>query len=192
MALFDKPDLQKLKNDHNYARLIDWAHFEKDPALSREARRIIEADPEGLAEYIYETVYWTRRNSGHSGRRLPRRGMNLIRQASSMATSIGEPMLAPLSSSIRAYDQFGDPDLKTRLLYYSVVFDIFLRMGGVARETLQSLAQEEDADVRKEAHDALESLPDEEPEWDEWDDWDDDDQDEDDEDDEEDEEDQPA
>jgi hypothetical protein len=174
MALFDKPDLEKLKREHKYARLIDWADYTKDPALSRQARRVLESDPDGLAEYIYETVYWTRRNSGHSGRRLPRRGMNLIRQASGMAASIGEPMLAPLAGSLRVYDQFGDPDIKTRLLYYSVVFDIFLRMGGVARETLVSLAREKDADIRKQARDTLADLPEVESVWDEWDDWEDD------------------
>jgi hypothetical protein len=174
MALFDKPDLEKLKSEHKYARLIDWANYTKDPALSREARRVLSADPDGLAEYIYETVYWTRRNSGHSGRRLPRRGMNLIRQASGIAVSIGEPMLAPLAGSLRVYDQFGDPDLKTRLLYYSVVFDILHRMGGIARETLESLKRDKDPDISKQAKATLADLPEEEPEWDEWDDWDDD------------------
>ena len=174
MALFDKPDLQKLKEQRQYARLIDWANFTKDPAVSRAARELVESDPADLAEYIYETVYWTRRNSGHSGRRLPRRGMNLIRQASDMAVSIGEPILAPLADSVRVYDQFGDPDIKTRLLYYHVVFDILLRMGAPARAALESLTREKDADVRKLAKEALENLPEDEPEWDEWDDWDDD------------------
>ena len=178
MALFDKPDLQKLKDQRSYARLIDWANYTKDPAVSREARELVEADPADLAEYIYETVYWTRRNSGHSGRRLPRRGINLIRQASGMAASIGEPMLAPLADSLRVYDQFGDPDIKTRLLYYNVVFDIFLRMGSLARTTLESLTRDKDADIARLAKDTLADLPDDEPEWDEWDDWDDRDEDE--------------
>ncbi len=175
MALFDKPDLQKLKEQRQYARLIDWANYTKDPAVSREARQLVESDPADLAEYIYETVYWTRRNSGHSGRRLPRRGMNLIRQASDMAVSIGEPIMVPLADSVRVYDQFGDPDIKTRLLYYHVVFDILLRMGAPARAALESLTREKDADVSKLAKEALENLPEDEPEWDEWDDWDDDD-----------------
>ena len=177
MALFDKPDLQKLKEQRKYARLIDWANYTKDPALSRAAREVIESDPADLAEYIYETVYWTRRNSGHSGRRLPRRGINLIRQASAMAVAIGEPMLAPLADSLRVYDQFGDADIKTRLLYYNVVFDILLRMGGLARATLERLAREKDADLSKLAADTLKNLPDDEPDWDEWDDWDDEDDD---------------
>jgi hypothetical protein len=177
MALFERPDLEKLKRDHQYARLIDWANYKKDPTLSSEARAVVESDPAGLAEYLYETVYWTRRNSGHSGRRLPRRGMALIRQASGMAVSIGEPMLGPLADSLRVYDQYGDSDIKTRMLYYSVVFDIFLRLGGIARGTLESLQRDPDPDLSKQARATLKDLPDDEDEadqWDEWDDWDDD------------------
>jgi hypothetical protein len=181
MALFDKPDLEKLKQDHKYARLIDWANYDKDPALRRQARQIIESDPAGLAEYLYETVYWTRKNSGHNGRRLPRRGMSLIRQATGMAVAVGEPMLEPLADSLRVYPQYGDPDLKTMLLYYSVVFDILHRMGTMARPTLLSLERERDAELKKHARQALKNLPDEEPEWDEWDDWEDDEDDADDE-----------
>ena len=81
----------------------------------------------------------------------------------------------PLADSVRVYDQFGDPDIKTRLLYYHVVFDILLRMGAPARAALESLTREKDADVSKLAKEALENLPEDEPEWDEWDDWDDDD-----------------
>ncbi len=136
---------------------------------------MLESDPDGLAEYLYETVYWTRRNSGHSGRRLPRRGIERCsaRQAA-WPSSIGEPMLAPLAGSLRVYDEYGDPDIKTRLLYYSVVFDILLRMGGVARETLASLAREKDPDISKQAKATLADLPEDAPEWDEWDDWEDD------------------
>jgi hypothetical protein len=174
MALFDKPDLEKLKQEHKYARLIDWANYQKDPAVRRQARQIIEADPAGLAEYLYETVYWTRRNSGHNGRRLPRRGISLIRQATGMAVAVGEPMLEPLAESLRVYAQYGDPDLKTMLLYYSVVFDVLHRMGTVARTTLLSLEREKDPEIKKHARQALKDLPDEEPQWDEWDDWEDD------------------
>jgi hypothetical protein len=184
MALFERPDLEKLKRDHQYARLIDWANYTKDSSLSSEARAVLESDPAGLAEYLYETVYWTRRNSGHSGRRLPRRGMALIRQASGMAVSIGEPMLAPLADSLRVYDRYGDSDIKTRMLYYSVVFDILLRMGSIARGTLESLQRENDADLSKQAKATLKDLPEEEAEqddWDEWDDWDDDEDEDDDE-----------
>jgi hypothetical protein len=188
MALFDKPDLEKLKTEHQYARLMDWANYKKDPVTSREAWAIVESDPAGLAEYLYETVYWTRRNSGHSGRRLPRRGQNLIRQASTMAVAIGESMLAPLADSLRVYDEYGDPDIKTRMLYYAVVFDIFLRMGGIARGTLESLQREPDPDLSKQARATLKDLPEDEAEaddWDDWDDWDDDEDEVDDEDEEE-------
>lgn len=174
MALFDKPDLEKLKREHNYARLIDWANYSKDPTLSREARRLVASDPYELTEYLYETVQWTRKNSGHGGRRLPRRGMNLIRQVSTMAVSLGEPMLSPLAESLRLYPQYGDPDLKTRLLYYSVVFDVFLRMGALSRDVLKALTREKDPDIVKQAKATLNDLPEDEPEFDDWDDWDDD------------------
>jgi hypothetical protein len=179
MALFEKPDLEKLKSQRNYARLIDWANYTKQPALSSEARRLIESDPYGLAEYLYETVEWTRKNSGHSGRRLPRRGLSLIRQVTTMAATIGEPMLAPLEESLRVYDKYGDPDIKTRLLYYNVVFDIFLRMGAVAGTALESLSRAQDPDVRKLAQSTLADLPEDEPEEDEeWGEWDDEEDDE--------------
>jgi hypothetical protein len=183
MALFDKPDLEKLKRERNYARLIDWAYYTKDPALSRKARELVAADPYDLAQYLYETVEWTKKNSGHSGRRLPRRGISLLRQVSGMAVSIGEPMLAPLADSLRVYGEYGDPELKTKLLYLSVVFDIFMRMGSLSRSTLKALTRDKDPEVSKQAKATLTDLPDEEPEYDEWDEWEDEDAEDDDEDD---------
>jgi hypothetical protein len=183
MALFDKPDLEKLKRERNYARLIDWANYTKDPALSRKARELVAADPYDLAQYLYETVEWTKKNSGHSGRRLPRRGISLLRQVSGMAVSIGEPMLAPLADSLRVYGEYGDPELKTKLLYLSVVFDIFMRMGSLSRSTLKALTRDKDPEVSKQAKATLTDLPDEEPEYDEWDEWEDEDAEDDDEDD---------
>jgi hypothetical protein len=177
----DLEKLKKLKEQRNYARLIDWANYTKDPITSRQARDIIAQDPYDLAEYLYETTEWTKKNSGHSGRRLPRRGVALLRQVTGMAVVIGEPMLRPLADSVRAYDKFGDPDIKTRLLYFSIVFDTLTRMGGIARVDLEALAKEKDADISKLARQALKDLPeDEDDEEDEWDEWDDDDEDEDD------------
>ena len=174
----DLEKLKKLKEQRNYARLIDWANFNKNPATSRAARDLIAQDPADLAEYLYETAEWTRKNSGHSGRRLPRRGVALLRQVTGMAVELGEPMLPPLVASLRAYPAYGDPDLKTRLLYFSLVFDVLTRMGNVARPDLEALAKDEDQDISKLARQALKDIPDEDDEdedegWDEWDDEDD-------------------
>jgi hypothetical protein len=172
----DLDKLRKLKDQRNYARLIDWANYTKDPVTSRQAKALIAEDPYDLAEYLYETVQWTRKNSGHSGRRLPRRGINLLRQITGMAVTLGEPMLVPLADSVRAYPEYGDPDIKTKLLYYSVVFDTLTRMGGIARQDLEALSKEKDPDVRKLARQALKDLPDDEEDEEEWDEWDDDDE----------------
>lgn len=179
MALFEKPDLDKLKQKRNYSRLIDWANYTKDPGVSRRAKQILESDPYGLAEYLYETTEWTKKNSGHSGRRLPRRGVALLRQVSGMSVSIGQPMLRPLAESLSAYSKYGDPDIKTKLLYLAVVFDIFQRMGGIARETVKALTRDADSDVSKLARQCLKDFPEDvdEDEDDQWDDWDDDDED---------------
>ena len=175
----DLEKLKKLKEQRNYARLIDWANYGKDPVTSRAARALIAEDPYDLAEYLYETTEWTRKNSGHSGRRLPRRGVALLRQVTGMAVVIGEPMLRPLVDSVRAYDKFGDPDIKTKLLYFSVVFDTLTRMGGIARADLEAFTKDKDADISKLARQALKDLPEDVEEEEEWDEWDDDEEDDD-------------
>ena len=174
MAIFEKPDLKKLKDEHKYARLIDWANYTKDPATSRQAREILASDPYGLTEYLYETAEWTRKNSGHSGRRLPHRGIALLKQVTTMMASVGAPIVTPVCDSIRAYDKYGDPDIKTKLLYYSLAFDVLEHIGGNAREGLEKLAREKDADIKKLARAALENLPEDLDEWDDDDDEDDD------------------
>ena len=172
----DLEKLKKLKEQRNYARLIDWANYTKDPAASRQARDLIAQDPYALAEYLYETTEWTKKNSGHSGRRLPRRGVALLRQVTGMAVVIGEPMLGPLVDSVRAYDKFGDPDIKTKLLYFSIVFDTLTRMGGIARADLEAFTKDKDADISKLARQALKDLPEDADDEEEWDEWDEDDE----------------
>ena len=179
----DLEKLKKLKEQRNYARLIDWANFNKNPATSRAARDLIAQDPADLAEYLYETAEWTRKNSGHSGRRLPRRGVALLRQVTGMAVELGEPMLPPLVASLRAYPAYGDPDIKTRLLYFSLVFDVLTRIGNPAHDDLEALTKDKDPDISKLAKQALKDLPEDEDEdkgakWDTWDDDDEDDEDE--------------
>jgi hypothetical protein len=62
--------------------------------------------------------------------------------------------------SLRAYGEYGDPDLKTRLLYFSLVFDVLERIGAPAADGLRTLARDSDEEVRDPAVDALRRLVD--------------------------------
>ncbi len=161
MALFDPPDLEKLKRDGEYARLIDWANYTKNAAIGKRALAILREDPYGLVYYLYETAAWTQRNSGHKGRRLPRRGIMLLKDASNMLVRIGSPVVPPLVDSLSDYEHYGDPEIKTKLLYLSLVIDVLERMGNKAAvRGLRALAGQADEDVRGPSRDALKRLSD--------------------------------
>lgn len=161
MGLFDMPDLEKLKRDGEYARLIDWASYTKNAEVGRQALAILKQDPYGLVYYLYETAAWTQRNSGHKGRRLPRRGILLLKNATNMLVKIGSPVVPPLVDSLSDYEHYGDPEIKTKLLYMSLVIDVLERMGNkAAARGLRTLAGQPDEDVRGPSKDALKRLSD--------------------------------
>ena len=75
MAIFDKPDFERMLQNADWPRLIHYANYTKDPELSREAMKVATRDPYKLVEYLYETALWTQKNSSSRGKRLPRRGV---------------------------------------------------------------------------------------------------------------------
>ena len=160
MALFDPPDLEKLKRNGDMARLIDWANYTKNPEVARKALALLKRDPNGLVEYLYVTALWTQQNAQQHGRRLPRRGISMLKDATGILVRLRGPVITPLVVSLLAYDQYGDPDLKTRLLYFSLVIDILERIGEPAADGLRKLARESDEDVRDLAVEALGRLAD--------------------------------
>src|SRR5664279_4890997 len=159
MGLFDVPDLEKLKRDGEYARLIDWANYTKRSDIGKQALAILKQDPYGLVYYLYQTAAWTQRNAGHKGRRLPRRGITLLKDATNMLVKIGSPVVPPLVDSLSDYEHYGDPEIKMKLLYMSLVIDVLARMGNKASiRGLRTLADLPDKDIREPAKDALERL----------------------------------
>ena len=160
MALFDPPDLEKLKRNGDMARLIDWANYTKNPEVARKALALLKRDPNGLVEYLYDTALWTQQNAQQHGRRLPRRGISMLKDATGILVRLRAPVITPLVVSLLAYDEYGDPDLKTRLLYFSLVIDVLERIGEPAADGLRKLARESDEDVRDLAVEALGRLAD--------------------------------
>ena len=74
MGIFDKPDFEQLLKDDDWPRLVHYANYVKEPALSAEATTIVSREVPRLVQYLYETALWTQKNSGNRGRRLPKRG----------------------------------------------------------------------------------------------------------------------
>jgi hypothetical protein len=160
MALFDPPDLEKLKRNGDMARLIDWAHYTKNPEVARKALALLKRDPNGLVEYLYDTAVWTQQNAQQHGRRLPRRGISMLKDATGILVRLRGPVITPLVVSLLAYDQYGDPDPKTSLLYFNLVVDVLERIGEPAADGLRKLVRESDEDVRDMAAEALRRMSD--------------------------------
>jgi hypothetical protein len=161
MALFDPPDLEKLKRNGDMARLIDWANYTKNPEVAGKALALLKRDPNSLVEYLYDTTVWTQQNAQQHGRRLPRRGVSMLKDATGILVRIRGRVIPPLVASVRDYEQYGDPDLKVRLLYFSLVFDVLERIGEPASDGLRDLARRSDEeDVRELAVEALGRLVD--------------------------------
>ena len=113
-----------------------------------------------LVEYLYESAVWTQQNSGHRGRRLPRRGIRQINDAVALLRRIGTKAVTPLVESVRVYDKYGDPDDDLRTLYFTIVFDTLEKMGVRAAEGLRDLARMSDKTISVPARAALGHLVD--------------------------------
>jgi hypothetical protein len=123
LGIFDKPDFEQLLKDNDWPRLVHYANYVKDPALSAEATKVASRDVTRIVEYLYETALWTQKNSSSHGRRLPRRGIRQIGDATTLLRRLGSRSVTPLVESVRLYDSYGDPDDRIRVLYFAIVFD---------------------------------------------------------------------
>ncbi len=160
MGIFDKPDFDKMLAQGDWPRVVHYANYTRDRELSAQAMKAASRDLYRLVEYLYETAVWTQQNSGNHGRRLPGRGVRQINDATKLLVRIGTPSVKPLVESVRAYDEYGDPDEDSRVLYFSIVFDALQRLGARAANGLRELAGVRDKSVSAPAVEALERLVD--------------------------------
>jgi hypothetical protein len=73
---------------------------------------------------------------------------------------IGTPSVRPLVESVRAYDEYGDPDEDVRVLYFAIAFDALQRLGARSADGLRELAGVGDASISAPAAEALQHLVD--------------------------------
>jgi hypothetical protein len=160
VGIFDRPDFEQMLKSGDWPKLVHYANYDKDRELSAQATKIAEREVYGLVEYLYETAVWTQQNSSNHGRRLPKRGIRQIDEATLLLRRIGAPAVAPLIASVRAYDDYGDPHEDARTLYFAVVFDLLEKMGALTVDGLRELAKMKDATISASAHDVLQHLVD--------------------------------
>ena len=160
MGIFDKPDFEKMLAAGDWPRVVHYATYTKDAELSALATKAATRDLYRLVEYLYETAVWTQQNSSSRGRHLPGRGIRQIRDATKLLVRVGAPSVQPLVASVRAYDEYGDPDENARLLYFSIVFDTLEKLGGRAAAGLRELAGDRDRSISDPAMEVLEHLVD--------------------------------
>ena len=160
MAIFDKPDFDKMLQNADWPRLIHYANYTKDPEMSREATKVAARDPYRLVEYLYETALWTQKNASSRGRRLPRRGVRQINEATVLLRRLGSKAVTPLVDSVSAYDRYGDPDDRVRVLYGAIVLDVLEKIGAKSAAGLRELAGVKDETISALARDSLQRLVD--------------------------------
>jgi hypothetical protein len=160
LGIFDKPDFEQMLARGDWPRLVHYANYTKNAELSALAMKVATRDLYRLVEYLYETAVWTQKNSSHRGRRLPGRGIRQINDATKLLVRVGTPSVKPLVESVRAYDQYGDPDEDVQVLYFSIVFDALQRLGARAAGGLRELAGVRDKSISDPAVAALQNLVD--------------------------------
>ncbi len=160
VGIFDKPDFQRMSDRGEWPRLVHYANYLKDPASSAEATKVARREVVRLVEYLYETAVWARQNSSQHGRRLPRRAITQINDATLLLRRIGAAAVPPLVASVRAYDDYGVPEETARTLYLTIVFDTLERMGTKAAGGLRELARVKDKTIRGPAAEVLERFVD--------------------------------
>ena len=158
MAIFDKPDFEKMLQNEDWPMLVHYANYTKDQELRREATKVAGRDPYLLVQYLYETAQWTRQNTSMHGKRLPRRGIRQIDDAVALLHRLGSRAATPLASSVHLYGQYGDPDEEVRTLYFTIVFSILEKMGAKAADELRDLARADDEAIRAPARETLQRL----------------------------------
>ncbi len=160
MGIFDTPDFEQMLKSGDMPRLVHYANYVKDPELSAQAMKVASRDVYSIVEYLYETAVWTQQNSGHRGRRLPKRGIRQINEAAMLLRRIGARAITPLVDSVRMYDKYGDPEVNARALYFAIVFDVLEKMGARTADGLRELAVVKDKTISAAARDALQRLVD--------------------------------
>lgn len=158
MGLLGRPNFEKLRRDKDFARLIHWATYDKDPDLSRAALAVLRKDVYAVVEYLYETAAWAQANSVGRRKRLPSRSVPLLNEAVRGLTRIGAPAVEPLVDSVLVYAQYGNPDEDAKFLYLALVYDILEKIGRPAVAGLRELAGRRDKVVSRPAREALRKL----------------------------------
>lgn len=158
MGIFSPPDFEKMRREGDMPRIVYWALNDKTPTESRAAMRILAEDVPSVVEYLYETAMWAEEHSVGRRKRLPTRSVRLLNEAGRALTRLGTRAVAPLVSSIRAYDAYGSPEENARYLYHVLVFDILEKIGRPAVDGLRDLAADTHSDVRRLAREALEKF----------------------------------
>jgi len=160
MGIFDKPDFEQMVKAGDMPKLVHYANYIKDPELSAQAMKVASRDVYKIVEYLYETAVWTQHNSSNRGRRLPKRGIRQINDATVLLRRLGTRSVMPLVDSVRTYDEYGDPEENARELYFAIVFDLLEKMGARAAAGLRELAKAKDKTMRAPARDILERFVD--------------------------------
>jgi hypothetical protein len=160
VGIFERPDFEKMLARGDWPRVVHYANYTKDVELSALATKAATRDLYRLVEYLYETAVWTQQNSSSRGRRLPGRGIRQIRDATRLLVRVGTPSVRPLVESVRAYDEYGDPDEDARMLYFTIVFDTLEKLGARAANGLRELAGARDKSISDPAVEVLEHLVD--------------------------------
>jgi hypothetical protein len=148
-----------LKNG-DVPKLVHYANHVKDPALRAQAIKVASRDVNVVVEYLYETAVWTQKNSDNRGRRLPKRGIRQIEEATTLLRRIGARAITPLVDSVRAYDEYGAPEEDARALYFAIVFDLLEKIGARAADDLRDLAKVKDKSISGPARKTLKNLVD--------------------------------
>jgi hypothetical protein len=160
MSILGKPDFERMLEKGDWPMLVHYANYKKDLALSREATKVAARDPRRLVEYVYDTAVWAKLNAAGHGRKLPRRAIRQIDEAAALLRRLGSRAAGPLASSVRVYDEYGDPDENVRVLFFAIVFDTLERIGADAADELRDLAAMADEDVGAPAREILQRLAD--------------------------------
>jgi hypothetical protein len=160
VGIFDKPDFEQMLKAGDFPKLVHYANYVKDPALSAAAMKVASRDVSQIVEYLYETAMWTQKNSSNHGRRLPKRGIRQIDEATLLLRRIGAPAITPLVDSVRTYDEYGEPEETARELYFAIVFDLLEKMGARTAAGLRQLATNRDKTIKIPARDILERFVD--------------------------------
>jgi len=158
MGIFSRPDFEQMRRSGDLPRLIHWALYDKDRESSRAALASLRNDVPALVEYLYDTAAWAQAHNVGRRKMLPSHSVKLLDEAVRALIRLGRSAVAPLVAAVRVYDEYGDTDEHTRVLFFLLAFEALEKIGRPALEGLQRLAGDRDRDVAKHAREALARL----------------------------------